>query len=108
MHLQAANTTTGYFAAAVDLGRLKAALELGVQRFDIAAIHARWAVDLRGWMTRLVFAWVQRAKKLHFDLRERGVYVRVRTQDDLGAYEYALDVMPGRKEPPGSATPPPT
>lgn len=97
MHLQASNTSTGFFASAVDLGRLKLALEEGLQRFDIDIIRARWTVDVRAWMTRLVFSWVQRGKELHYDLGERGVHLRLVTRDDLGEYEYAFDVFPGRQ-----------
>ena len=54
MRLQTANTTTGFFASAVDLGRLKTALEDGLQRFDIDTIRARWEVDVRDWIADLV------------------------------------------------------
>lgn len=95
VHLQTANTAAGFFASAVDLGRLKAALEDGLRRFDIDTLRARWDIDVRPW-TADVSTWVQRVKELHFDLRERGVRLRVHTQDDLGYYEYALDIFPGR------------
>lgn len=96
MRLQTANTTTGFFASAVDLGRLKTALEDGLQRFDIDTIRARWEVDVRDWIADLVARWVQRVKQLSFDLRELGVHLHVHTQDDLGYYEYRFDVFPGR------------
>jgi hypothetical protein len=104
MQLATANTRTGFFAAAVDLGRLRAALEEGLQRFDIDVLRARWDIDVRDWMAALVMRWVQRVKELNFDLRERGVSLRVHTQDDLGYYEYVFDIFPGR--PPREATPP--
>jgi hypothetical protein len=97
MHIQTNNTTTGFHAAAVDLGRLKSELERGIQRLDMDAVRGRWTADIRAWMTRLVFSWVQRAKELNFDLRERGIHLRIETQDDAGYYHYAFDVMPGRK-----------
>lgn len=97
MRFQTSNTTTGFHASAVDLGRLKSELERAIVRFDMETVHARWGVDLGAWMTRLVFSWVQRAKELKFDLRERGVRVQIETQDDAGYYDYAFDVMPGRK-----------
>lgn len=96
VHLQTANTSTGFFASAVDLGRLKAALEDGLRRFDIDALRARWDVDVRDWTADLVSTWVQRVKQLGLDLRERGVRLHVHTQDDLGYYEYVFDVFPGR------------
>lgn len=96
VHLQTANTSTGFFASAVDLGRLKAALEDGLRRFDIDALRARWDVDVREWTADLLSTWVQRVKQIGLDLRERGVRLHVHTQDDLGYYEYVFDVFPGR------------
>lgn len=97
VHIQSANTTVGFFASAVDLGRLKTVLEGGLQRFDIDTIRARWDVDIRDWIGDLVAGWVQRVKELNFDLRETGVHLRVRTQDDLGYYDYGFDIFPGRR-----------
>lgn len=100
IHLQANNTSTGFPASAVDLGRLKSELEHGLQRFDMNIIRERWSIDVRVWMTRLVFSWVQRGKELNYDLRERGVRMRLVTRDDLGEYEYSFDVFPGRVDRP--------
>lgn len=97
-HFRTANTTSGFHAAAVDLGRLKAAMERGIQRLDMETIRSRWDADVRAWLTRLLLTWVQRAKEASFDLRELGIHVRFETQDDAGYYQYAFDVMPGRKE----------
>jgi hypothetical protein len=102
MQLGTTNTTHGFHAAAVDLGRLKAALEEGLRRFDIASLHARWEVDIRDWAAELLPRWVQRLKEASFDLRDNGVHVRLRTQDDLGYYDYAFDIFPGRRPRAGS------
>lgn len=104
MHLQTANTTTGFFASAVDLGRLRAAIENGLQRFDIDTLRARWEIDVRDWIGDLLPRWVQRVKELNLELCERGIHLRVHTQDDLGYYEYGFDVFPGR--PPRTTSPP--
>lgn len=96
MRLQTANTADGFFASAVDLGRLKKAIEDGLQRFDIDTLRARWEIDVRDWIAGLVARWVQRVKQMNIDLRERGVHLHVHTQDDLGYYEYRFDIFPGR------------
>lgn len=96
MQLGTANTTHGFHASAVDLGRLKAALEDGLRRFDMDTLRARWDVDIRVWVAALLMRWVQRVKEADFDVREIGVHLRVRTQDDAGYYDYAFDIFPGR------------
>lgn len=97
VHMQVANTTTGYHASAVDIGRMQTTLCEAVARFDLETMKSRWGVDLRKWVVDFVFSWAQRGKSLHFDWHEGGVRLRLNTQDDLGDYDYAFDVRPGRK-----------
>jgi hypothetical protein len=86
----------GFIASAVDLGRLKAALELGIVSFTITQLQSRWGVDVRAWMMSVLRTWVQRPKFIRLELRDRGVRVQLQTQDDFGYYEYSFDVFPGR------------
>lgn len=102
IELSTSNIAAGYPAAAVDLGRLKFELERGLERFDMALVRARWDVDVRDWLTRCIFAWVQRVRSLHLAPGELGVAVRFETQDDVGYYDYGFDAMPGRRDGDGS------
>jgi len=97
MELKAANTARGFPASAVDLGRLKEALESALGGFDMTLIRERWDADLSAWMAATVMEWVQRCKTFRFDRRAEGIHVEVETQDDHGYYHYAFDIFPGRK-----------
>lgn len=92
-----ANTVTGFPASAVDLGRLREALESGIAAFDSALVHERWDIDVSRWLRATVLRWIQRCKSIRLDKRERGIRVEIETQDDHGYYQYAFDVFPGKK-----------
>ena len=92
-----ANTVSGFPASAVDVRRLKAALESGIADFTMDLVRQRWDGDVAHWLRRTALSWVQRCKSLRLDKREKGVRVEIETQDDLGYYTYAFDVLPGRK-----------
>jgi hypothetical protein len=87
----------GFPASALNVGRLKEALESGIVAFDMPLVAERWDADVSRWMGATLMAWVQRCKSIKFDKRERGLRVEIETQDDLGYYEYAFDVFPGSK-----------
>jgi hypothetical protein len=87
--------THGFPASAVDLGRLQTALERGLKRFDAAQVEARWQEIFR-WIVLVIGAWVQRYKELKIERHEQGIRVEMKTQDDLGYYDYAFDVFPRR------------
>ncbi|TKC99122.1 hypothetical protein [Polyangium fumosum] len=89
------NLVKGFPASAVDLGRLKTALERGVHRLDAEQVAERWD-EVFAWMCRVVGAWVQRSKMLRIVQCEGGIRVEIQTQDDHGYYDYAFDVFPGR------------
>jgi len=92
-----ANTVSGFPASAVDVGRLKTALESGVAGFSMGLVRQRWDVDVAHWLGGTVLSWVQRCKTLRMDKRDHGVRVEIETQDDLGHYTYVFDVFPGRR-----------
>ena len=96
MEIATANTSRGFPAAAVDLGRLQEELEAGLRRLDMKQVRARWGEDVSTWMVRLLMTWVQRCKMVRFRLRRQGINVRLETQDDRGYYRYEFDVFPGR------------
>lgn len=96
MAVSVANTSRGFPASRVDLGRLQAGLEEGLKRFDMKLVRSRWGEDVSGWMSRFLMTWVQRCKGLRFRLARNGIHVRLETQDDRGYYRYELDVFPGR------------
>lgn len=96
MAISAANTSRGFPASRVDLGRLQAGLEEGLKRFDMKVVRSRWDVDVAGWMTRLLTSWVQRSEGIRFRLARIGVHVRLETQDDRVCCRHELDVFPGR------------
>ena len=96
MAISAANTSRGFPASRVDLGRLQAGLEDGLKRFDMKLVRSRWGEDVSDWMSRFLMSWVQRCKGIHFRLARKGIHVRLETQDDRGYYRYEFDVFPGR------------
>ena len=89
------NFATGFWASAVDLGRLQDVLERGLRRFDPASVERRWP-EVERWMHDALRSWVQRRKVVRIERRERGIRVEFTTQDDRGYYDYAFDVFPGR------------
>jgi hypothetical protein len=98
------NVVTGYPAAAVNLGELQEVLEAALQRFDMKEVRDRWDDDVFVWLRRVLLAWVQRCKFIHFDLEsERGIHIQLQTQDDRGYYQYEFDIFPGRQEAAGIA-----
>jgi hypothetical protein len=92
-----ANMSSGYFAASVNVGALQAALEAGLARFTMPIVSDRWA-EVRPWIEGVLYAWSQRLKESRVELRENGIRVAIKTQDDLGYYDYAFDVFPGRSK----------
>ena len=92
-----ANTVSGFPASAVDVGRLKTALESGLAGFSMDLVRQRWDGDVAHGLGRTVLSWVQRCKSLRLDKRDNGVRVEIETQDDLGYYTYAFDVFPGKR-----------
>ena len=88
---------TGFHAAGVHVGQLKAAMESGLVAFDMATVTARWDVDVQRWLLDLLKAWVQRWKLARLEPRDNGIAVTLETQDDLGYYTYGFDVFPGRR-----------
>ena len=91
------NTASGFPASAVDIGRLKTALESGIASFSMDLVQQRWDGDVARWLERTVLSWVQRCKSLRLDKRDNGVRVEIETQDDLGYYTYVFDVFPGKR-----------
>lgn len=87
---------SGFGASAVDVGALREMLARGIAAFDMAAVRERWDEDLRIWMDDVILNWVQRCKRIHMELGERGVSITIETQDDRGYYTYEFDVFPGR------------
>jgi len=104
MEISAANTSRGFPAARVDLGRLQAELEAGLKLFDMKLVRNRWDEDVFTWMTRFLMRWVQRCKEVRFRLARNGIHVRLQTQDDRGYYRYEFDVFPGRGHGSGSSS----
>lgn len=80
----AANTGQGFPASAVDLGRLKTVLEVGLQQLDMRQVRERWSEDVFVWLCSAVRAWVQRCKAMTMRPRRDGIHVRLETQDDHG------------------------
>jgi hypothetical protein len=78
----------------VDLGELKELLESGTKRLTMAQLEARFHDDIQSFVHSVVTMWVQRPKEISSELRENGIHVRVKTQDDHGYYDYAFDVFP--------------
>jgi hypothetical protein len=96
MVLAGPNLVKGFPASAVDLGRLKNALERGVQRLNAEQVAERWD-EVFAWMRRVIAAWVQRYKMMKIKRLEGGIRVEMQTQDDYGYYDYAFDVFPKRQ-----------
>ena len=94
MEMATANTSRGFPAAAVDLGRLQEELEAGLRRLDMKEVRARWDEDVSKWIVRLLMTWVQRCKIVRFRLRRQGINVHLETQDDRGYYRSEFDVVP--------------
>lgn len=92
-----ANTVSGFPASAVDVGRLKTALESGIAGFSMDLVRQRWDEDVARWLGGTVLSWVQRCKSLRLDKRDNGLRVEIEAQDDLGYYTYGFDVFPGRR-----------
>ena len=90
------NSATGFRASAVDLGVLQDMIEDGFERLGMEQVRERWEVDVRAWLVSMLRNWVQRCKFLHFDLAEKGIHIKIQTQDDRGYYDYEFDVFPGR------------
>ena len=76
-HFAVANTVNGYPAAAVDIGRLKTALESGLVSFDMALVRERWETDVFEWLRKTAFAWVQRCKRLTLEPKDTGIRVEI-------------------------------
>ena len=51
MRVSGPNLSTGFYASAVDVGRLQAALEHGLARFDNSQLEARWD-EIFDWIRR--------------------------------------------------------
>jgi hypothetical protein len=95
MRVSGPNLSTGFYASAVDVGRLQAALEHGLARFDETQLERRWD-EILGWMRRVTRTWVQRCKRMRIECRQTGIRIELETQDDFGYYEYGFDVIPSR------------
>jgi hypothetical protein len=74
-------------------------IEDAFARLDMAQVRERWEIDVRAWLIELLRSWVQRCKFMHFDLAEKGVHIKIQTQDDRGYFDYEFDVFPGRAKP---------
>jgi hypothetical protein len=94
-HVSGPNLLTGFYASAVDVGRLQAALEHGLARFDEPQLETRWD-EIFDWIRRVARTWVQRCKRMRIERRQMGIRIELETQDDLGYYEYGFDVFPRR------------
>jgi hypothetical protein len=90
----ALHTGSGYRASCVDLGELKELVESGTKRLTMSQLEARFHDDIQSFVHSVVTMWVQRPKEISSELRENGIHVRVKTQDDHGYYDYAFDVFP--------------
>jgi len=95
MHISGPNLSTGFYASAVDIGRLQAALERGLSRFDETQLETRWN-EIFDWIRRVARTWLQRCKGMRIERRQIGIRIELETQDDLGYYEYGFDVFPRR------------
>lgn len=93
-----ANTTTGFRASAVDLGQLQAIINDALAPFNMDHVRERWNEDIGKWLARFLMSWTQRCKEIHFDREgERGIYIRLVTQDDHGYYTYEFDGFAGKR-----------
>jgi hypothetical protein len=85
----------GYFASAVDVGAVQAALEQGLARFNEERLASRWE-EIFGWIADFLRAWIQRCKEMMIERRGPAVRIEIVTQDDLGYYNYGFDIFPAR------------
>lgn len=83
MHTSGPNLSTGFYASAVNIGRLQAALEHGLARFDETQLETRWD-EIFDWILRVARTWVQRCKGMRIERRQMGIRSELETQDDLG------------------------
>ena len=95
--IHAAATATGYPASAVDLGRLQAEIERGLDGWSRKEIRARWREDVFPWISQLTRAWVQRRSILTLKRTRDGIRVVLDTKDDLGYYHYVFEVFVNRR-----------
>jgi hypothetical protein len=95
MRLGGPNLSRGYYASAVDLGRVQHALERGLARFDPTVLEARWS-EVFPWIGNVLRVWVQRTKRMKIERVGAGIRIEMQTQDDLGYYDYAFDAFPAR------------
>jgi hypothetical protein len=95
MRVSGPNLSIGFYASAVDVGRLQTALERGLARFDEGQLEERWD-ELFDWIQRVARSWVQRCKRMRIERCPKGIRVELETQDDFGYYEYGFDVFPRR------------
>lgn len=95
MRVAGPNLSTGFYASAVDLGRLQTELARGMEHLDATQLEERWD-EVARWLRSALGSWVQRCKHMKLDRREQGIHIELETQDDHGYYSYAFDVFPGR------------
>jgi hypothetical protein len=95
--VRVANVSTGFAAAAVDLGALQDMLALAIEQLSMSEVRERWSDDLRTWFARALMTWVQRCKEIRFHVEGTGVRIEMETQDDRGYYRYEFAVFPGRR-----------
>ena len=91
------NFATGFYASAVNAGKLQATLERGLSRFSIEQRDARWKDKIFPWILRVLATWVQRRKHVAIERVDDGIHIELETQDDLGYYRYMFDVFPLRE-----------
>lgn len=96
MQLVADTGATGYPASGVNLGRIKDTLEDALERLGMATLQDRWESDVRGFVLAILHGWVQRAKHMKADLRDKGIAIEIETQDDYAYYHYRFDVFAGQ------------
>lgn len=90
------NLSTGFYASAVDVGRLQAELTQGISRLTAAQFEQRWE-EVFDWIRRMLRTWVQRCKQMKIERREGGIRIELETQDDHGYYKYGFDAFPGKR-----------
>jgi len=100
-HVAGANFVTGFHAASVDVGRIQAALEAALHRFDEDALTRQWDAQVVAWIHAVLGRWAQRVKSMRVERRGPALRVEMETQDDLGYYTYGFDVFPQRGAPKG-------
>ena len=86
--------------------RLRERCTLGLRRATQAAretpvanrssvIESRWP-EVFDWIGRITSSWVQRRKSMTITRSEEGIAIAMQTQDDLGYYDYAFDMIADR------------